>query len=325
MAGTAPAAASQVVLAGGSAALVGHAIPIDTPAGQRRYVVSGVVAPHWFESAVFFTDQAAAQLSPPVKAIAAFGPPAAVAGAAGRSATVLIGAARVQADPDPSGGADLLTGTELTAGTAAAVVAFVAIFVMVATFAFVVDLRRREMALLRLVGATSRQVRRMIVGEAALVGVPAALAGAAAGAYGGLLAGHYAVSSQNAPAWFTVGFTWWPVLAGFGAGVVSALLGSAVSAWRAGRIAPIEALRDAAVDRRVMTPLRWLLGVACLATALYFAVATLVSAPFELTNPRKTIEVPLLFVAAFALLAPAVLTPLARLATWPLARLGPAR
>jgi len=279
LAGTAPATAGQIVVASRSAALVGRSIPVNTPAGQRRYVVSGVVAPQWFESAVFFTDRAAAQLDPSVRAVAAFGPRAAIAGAVGRSAALLTGPARVGADPDPSGGTDLLTGTELTAGTAASVVAFVAIFVMVATFAFVVDLRRRELALLRLVGATSRQVRRMIVGEAAIVGLLAAPAGAVAGACGGRLAGHYAVSSGNAPGWFTVGFTWWPVLAGLGAGIASALLGSSVSAWRAGRVAPIEALREAAVDRRVMTPLRWLLGIGSLAAAAYFAVDLLVSAP----------------------------------------------
>jgi putative ABC transport system permease protein len=323
LAGRAPAAADQVVLASESVVLVGHSILVDTPAGARAYVVSGVVAPQWFESAVFFTDQAAARLDPPVQAVAAFASPAAVARAVGRSATILTGAARVQADPDPTGGSDLLTGTELTAETAAAVIAFVAIFVMVGTFAFVVDLRRREIALLRLVGATSRQVRRMIVGEAALIGVAAALAGAAAGACGRHLVGHYAVSSGNAPGWFTVGFTWWPVLAGFAVGVISALAGSAVSAWRAGRVAPLEALREAAVDQRVMTPLRWLLGIAALAAALCFAVDNLVSAPFELTNPRKTIEIPLLFVAAFALLAPVLLAPLARWVTWPLTRLGP--
>ncbi len=322
LAGRAPAAADQIVVASDSAR-VGDSILVDTPAGQHAYVVSGVVAPQWFENAVFFTDQAAARLDPSVQAVAAFASRAAVVGAVGRSATILTGTARVQADPDPTGGADLLAGAELTAGTAASVVAFVAIFVMVGTFAFVVDLRRREMALLRLAGATSRQMRRMIVGEAALIGIVAAPAGAAAGAFGGRLAGHYAVSSGNAPGWFTVGFTWWPVLAGFAAGLGSALLGSAVSAWRAGRVAPIEALREAAVDHRVMTPLRWLLGIASLVTALYFAADNIISAPFELTNPRKTIEVPLLFVAAFALLAPVLLAPVARWATWPLTRLGP--
>jgi putative ABC transport system permease protein len=323
LAGRAPGAADQIVLASDSVALVGHSVQVDTPAGQRAYVVSGVVAPQWFENAVFFTDQAAARLDPSVQAVATFASRAAVARAVGSSATILTGAARVQADPDPTGGSDLLAGTELTAETAASVIAFVAIFVMVGTFAFVVDLRRREMALLRLVGATSRQMRRMIVGEAALIGIVAASAGAVAGAYGGHLVGHYAVTSGNAPGWFTVGFTWWPVLAGFAVGLLSALLGSAVSAWRAGRVAPIEALREAAVDQRVMTPLRWLLGIAALVTALYFAVDYLVSAPFELTNPRKTVEIPLLFVAAFALLAPVLLAPLARWVTWPLTRLGP--
>jgi putative ABC transport system permease protein len=323
LAGRAPAAADQIVLTSDCAALVGHLVHVDTPAGRRAYTVSGVVAPQWFENAVFFTDRAAARLDPPVQAVAAFASRAAVARAVGNSGVVLTGAARVQADPDPTGGSDQLAGTELTAGTAASVVAFVAIFVMVGSFAFVVDLRRREMALLRLVGATSRQVRRMILGDAALIGIVAASAGAAAGAYGGHLVGRYAVTSGNAPGWFTVGFTGWPVLAGFIVGLVSALLGSAMSAWRAGRIAPLEALREVAVDHGVMTPLRWLLGIASLIAALYFAIGNLLSSPFELTNPRKTVEVPLLFVAAFALLAPVLFSPLARWATWPLTRLGP--
>jgi putative ABC transport system permease protein len=322
-AGHAPAAASQIVVASDSAAQVGRSIRVVTPDGQRSFTVSGVVAPRWFENAVFFTDQAAARLDPAVDAVAVFGPAAAVTRATGTAATVLTGAARVQADPDPTGGRDLLTGTELTAEVTTAVVSFVAIFVMIATFAFVADLRRREMALLRMVGATPRQMRRMIIGEAALIGIVAPVVGAAAGAFGGHLVGGYLVRSGTAPGWFTVGLSWWPVLAGYAAGLVCALAGSTVSAWRAGRIAPVEALRDAAVDQRVMSPLRWLLGIATLAAALFFAVYTVSGEPFELTNLRKVIEIPLLFVGAFTLLLPVFIGPLVRWLTWPLSRLGP--
>jgi putative ABC transport system permease protein len=322
-AGRAPASADQIVVAAASAALVGRHVEVATPDGVRRYQVSGVVAPRWFENAVFFTDPAAARLDPSADAVAFFGPASAARQAAGPGVVVLTGAARVQADPDPAGGRDLLTGTESTAGVTAAVVSFVAIFVMIATFAFVADLRRREMALLRMVGATPKQLRRMIVGEAALLGLVAPLFGAAAGAFGGHLVGNYLVHSGNAPGWFTVGFTLWPIAAGYGAGLISALLGSTVSVWRVGRIAPVEALREAAVDSRVMTPLRWLLGGAALAGGLYFAVTTILGSPFELTNLRKVIEIPLLFVGAFALLLPIPLTPMVRWLTWPLGRLGP--
>jgi putative ABC transport system permease protein len=74
---------------------------------------------------------------------------------------------------------------------------------------------------------------------------------------------------------------------------------------------------------RVMTPLRWLLGCAALACGLYFAVTTISGSPFELTNLRKVVEIPLLIVGAFALLLPILLTPMVRWLTWPLAKLGP--
>jgi putative ABC transport system permease protein len=321
--GRAPVRDGQIVVAAASAALVGHRVDVATPGGQRSYEISGVVAPRWFENAVFFTDGEAARLDPAVDAVAFFGSPAVARAAAGPGAVVLTGGARVQADPDPAGGRDLLTGTELTAGVATAVVSFVAVFVMIATFAFVADLRRREMALLRLAGATPRQMRQMIVGEAALLGLSAPVLGAAAGAFGGHLVGGYLVRSGNAPGWFTVPPRLWPVAAGYAAGLLSALLGSSVSAWRAGRIAPVEALRDAAVDRRVMTPLRWLLGGAALATGVALAIETVSGSPFELTNLRKVIEIPLLFTGAFAVLLPVVQGPLVRWLTWPLRRLGP--
>ncbi len=236
-AGRAPARNGQIVVAAASAALVGRHVKVATPDGVRFYQVSGVVAPRWSENAVFFTDQASAQL--------------------------------------------------------------------------------------RMAGATPRQMRRMIVGEAALLGLVAPVPGALAGAFGGHLVAAYLVRSGNAPGWFTVGFAWWPVAAGYGAGLTSALLGSTVSAWRAGRVAPVGALRDAAVDTGVMTPLRWLLGCAALACGLYFAVTTISGSPFELANLRKVVEIPLLIVAAFALLLPILPTPMARWLTWPLGRLGP--
>ncbi|WP_337590323.1 FtsX-like permease family protein [Kribbella pittospori] len=56
---------------------------------------------------------------------------------------------------------------------------FITIFVIASTFAFAVASRRREIGLLRLIGATPRQVRRMILGEAFAVALVAALTGAA--------------------------------------------------------------------------------------------------------------------------------------------------
>ena len=322
IAGRAPASDRDMVIAGDSAALVGQWVDVATPAGTARYLVSGVVRAQWFENAVFFTDSAAARIDPEVTAAAVDAPAAAVSRVVGSSAEVLTGTARDQADPDPSEGGKLLSGTQITAGTAAAVICSVAVFVVVATFAFVADLRRREMALLRLAGATSDQMARLIAGEGLLIGLAGSLAGCVAGAFGGGLAGRALVSSGVAPQWFTVGFSWWPVLAGLAAGVLSALAGSAATAWRAGRVAPAEALREAAVDNRVMTPFRWVLGAAALIGALVSVGYTLNHSAFEMTNLRKIIEIPLLFTGTFAVLVPVLAAPLARVITRPLGRLG---
>ncbi|MFC7648076.1 ABC transporter permease [Streptosporangium lutulentum] len=62
-----------------------------------------------------------------------------------------------------------------------------AIFVVASTFAFAVIQRRREIALLRAVGATPRQVRKMVRSEALLVGVLASAVGTALGLLGARL------------------------------------------------------------------------------------------------------------------------------------------
>src|SRR5260221_12240127 len=91
---------------------------------------------------------------------------------------VLTGSARQQAEPDPAGQAVAQTAGLL--GDMAAVSAFVAVFVVASTFGFAVTQRRRELALLRLAGATPAQVRRMLLAEALITGPAAGRAGAAA-------------------------------------------------------------------------------------------------------------------------------------------------
>ena len=62
-------------------------------------------------------------------------------------------------------------------GIMSAIALFMAMFVVASTFGFVVAARRRELGLLRLVGATPGQVRRMVLGESAVVAVLATVAG----------------------------------------------------------------------------------------------------------------------------------------------------
>jgi putative ABC transport system permease protein len=175
-----------------------------------------------------------------------------------RSLQVTSGADADRADATPPSNAmddvpSLMSITAFIAG-------FVAVFVVASTFAFTVAQRRRELALLRLVGATPAQLRRMLIGEALAVGLLASLAGCALGVQGASVLAWMLVSSGLAPGWFSV-----PVSAGalslaFGIGLVVALLGVLLALRRAGRVRAMEALRDASVDGRVMTASRWILG-----------------------------------------------------------------
>ncbi|KOG86873.1 hypothetical protein ADK38_28595, partial [Streptomyces varsoviensis] len=69
---------------------------------------------------------------------------------------VLTGDARRAADPRAKEDADAVVGVSSLLGLAAGVAAFVSVCVIASTFSYSVVQRRRELALLRLAGATSR-------------------------------------------------------------------------------------------------------------------------------------------------------------------------
>ncbi len=128
---------------------------------------------------------------------------------------------------------------------------FMAVFVVGSTFGFVVATRRRQLGLLRLVGATPRQVRRMVLGESAVVAVLAAVARLparrrwSAPAFLALLEWRGVLSrrpGQPAP-WLA-----WAIAAPVGVAV--ALLGTWRSSKRAARVSPMAVFQEAGVERR---------------------------------------------------------------------------
>ena len=149
-------------------------------------------------------------------------------------------------------------------GTMAGVSMFMALFVVASTFGFVVATRRRELGLLRLVGATPHQVRRMVLGEALVVAVLATVVGclvatALAPAVTALLrSGGVTTLDLDLPAPYLA----WAIAAGGGVGV--ALLGSWRASRRAARIAPVAALQEAGFERRRVTLWQFVIGTLCL-------------------------------------------------------------
>ncbi|HEY1133974.1 MAG TPA: FtsX-like permease family protein [Nocardioides sp.] len=127
----------------------------------------------------------------------------------------------------------------------AAIAAVVSVMVIANTFSILFAQRQRDLALLRCVGATRRQVRRSVRIEAFVVGVLASLTGLALGA----ALGFGGVAILRASVDFPLGAVepsplWW------GAALVGGVLTTVLAAWfptrTATRVSPLAALRPEA-------------------------------------------------------------------------------
>lgn len=200
-------------------------------------------------------------------------------------------------------------------GMMSAISAFMAIFVVGSTFGFVVAIRRRELGLLRLVGATPRQVRRLLLGESAVVAVAATAVGGLVGtvlAPGILwLVGAAGVTTLDLPA----PRPWIAWTAAAPAGFVVALLGAWRSSRRAGRISPGAAMREAAIERTRPSMVQLVVATVCFA-GLVAAVVLAGDMPplFALVT---SIFLPELVVIGLMCVAPALIPRLAALLARP--------
>ncbi|MGA4840448.1 FtsX-like permease family protein [Streptomyces sp. G45] len=245
--------------------------------------------------------------------------------ASGTGARVLTGDDRRRVDPAAERDAEALVAVNAFLGTAGGVAAFVSAFVTASTFAFVVALRRREFGLLRAAGAGRGQVRRWLLGEATVVGAAASATGCAAGAWAAPVLARALVDAEVAPPWFTVtqglSPTWWPYQLAFWTGLLVALGGAWAAARRAGRVSPVEALREASLDTAVMPYGRRAVGAALLAGALGLLAWTLWSDPSDLLKRKTYTTQPMILATAVAALAPLLVRRVVALFRWP----GPLR
>ncbi|MET7799587.1 FtsX-like permease family protein [Streptomyces decoyicus] len=210
-------------------------------------------------------------------------------------------------------GAPDMGGVQTVLAMAGVVSAFVTIFVIAGTGAFSVALRRRDMGLLRLVGAGGPQVRRMVIGESVAVAVPATLVGCAVAT----VAAPLAVSGLNgtglSPVDLRTGPLGGPLLSAAACGFIIAVLGALSASRQAARTGPAEALREADLDSRAMTAGRGTMGVLLLISgALMLALAP--NAGSEAATPLALFG-PMALTLAAALLGPLYLPSLVRVLT----------
>lgn len=317
-AGRAPSAPDEVVLDAATAARThgspGATLRARTASGTLALHVVGVTAQGFAaQAAVFFTPDQARQLAGHDGLVSAIGvfPAAPSAGSdvqalinaspAVPAVVVRTGADRGAAEfPDASTArARLISMGAVLAGTSL----IVALLVVVGTFGLSIQQRQREIAVLRAVAATGRQVRRMIGGEALTVGLAAGTLGAVAGLpVGGWLHDRF-VALDVIPSNIAVVRSPFPVLAAAGATVLAGWAAARISARRATAIRPVEALGEAGPRPPRLSWPRALCGALTAAGALVLTLLLTVLHSDAASTPVCFVAV-LLWCTALALLGP---------------------
>jgi putative ABC transport system permease protein len=150
----------------------------------------------------------------------------------------------------------------------AVIAVFVGAFVIYNTFSIIVAQRAKEMALLRAIGATRRQVLTSVLGEAAVSGAAFSAVGIAAGVgLASLLKALLNAVGFGIPATGTV-VPASAVVVGFVTGVGVTLLVAFAPARRASKVPPVAAMRDVSLDTSAGSKARVAAGLVVLASGL---------------------------------------------------------
>ena len=180
----------------------------------------------------------------------------------GVSQTEVARSVEDQLAADGDSGLEVLTGEEITEESQsdlkdqlsfitifllvfAVIAVVVGTFVIYNSFAIIVAQRGREMALMRAVGASRRQVRRSVFVEALAIGI----LGSVIGFLLGLGVASVLVSLFDLPGSLVVRPS--AAVIALVVGVVVTLVSALVPAWRASRVPPVAAMRDLAIETAV--------------------------------------------------------------------------
>jgi putative ABC transport system permease protein len=196
----------------------------------------------------------------------------------------------------------------------AGVALFVGAFVIWNTFSIMIGQRTRELALLRTLGASRRQVFRSVLAEAAIVGTAGALAGAGVGVM--LSKGLVALLSGFGVSLPVTGLI---VPAGqlalaAGTGLAITLIAAVAPACRATRVAPVQALRESTPSPAAFSPRRLAAGLAVTMAGVALVLAGLLTG----TSLTLTGAGALLSFIGVTALGPLAAGPLARVIGFPL-------
>lgn len=193
----------------------------------------------------------------------------------------------------------------------------VLMLVVASTLGLSIRQRQREIALLRAVGSTPGQVRRMVFVEAFIVSLLATLAAW----YPGSLLGKWLFTqlSERAMGGSLIEFHqgWIPSIVGVGAALLGAQVAAFAAARRAARTRPTEALVEAAVQRKWLTGFKLVLALVAFGggTALAVVTVTAMSGPEAASTAGPAV---LLWAVGLTVLAPGATRVVTAVLTWPI-------
>ncbi|GAA0401391.1 ABC transporter permease [Streptomyces luteireticuli] len=335
VAGRAPHRSGEVALDAALARRAGVApgqrVRLVTTEAVAAYRVTGLAALRGDRTApVLFTESDAARLSGDPERIGAVG----VLAAPGTDPDVLADRieerlgrygvlARTGADrgrtEDPRAAADRAGLRELAASLGSTVL-LVTLVVVAGTLSLAVHQRRRELALLRAVAATPRQVARLLAAEVLVVSLAAAGAGCPPGLLLARVLRAALAATGRLPGDFPLSYGPVPALVAVAACVLAAQAATLGVARRAAAVHPVEALFSAAAGRPRLGAARRLFGAALLLLgAAAAALPLFFRSVFAVAGAAMG---GLLAVIAVLLLAPPVVAGAARLLAVPVRALS---
>lgn len=192
---------------------------------------------------------------------------------------------------------------------------FVGSFIIYNVFSISAAQRQRENALLRAIGANRGQVTRVLFAEALLVGLIGGLLGFAGGVGLALVIMQLLTALGFGPSDTELTVKAWVLVVSVIVGVVVTLVCAIVPAIRSGRVPPLAAMRDVAVDRTGFSRVRLISGAVLVSLAIGCTVLGITGSAVWL-GPG----VAGLF-ASLVVLGPLLAAPVSRVVTKPLTAL----
>jgi putative ABC transport system permease protein len=285
--GAAPAGDGQVVLDQALATRIGvkagDQVRLGLASGTRAFTVGGIAAPAGTapQTPTIFVDDAEARVlsGGATDVIGVLPEPGVGAGTlaasvrralppeparlSGAYPRVYTGASRGSVEStDVGNGREFVIAVSGVFGGCALLIG---VLVIAGTVGLSVKQRHRDIALLRALAATPRQVRRMVVREAGALGVLAGVAGVWPGLAGADRLRTEFVARGMVPDSFRTHLSWLPPLVAASAALLIAVVAAWIASLRASRIRPTEALAETAVERGGLGIVRSVLGVVALA------------------------------------------------------------